>query len=109
MGVAIGIALSVVGVIVLGVVMSAGSPASLGDSDIADAHDADCGAGNMSACDALYWESAIGSELEEFGSTCGGRTGGRDGGCVDAGIVPQVTPRRPHSAAARRAWHRRRD
>lgn len=37
---------------------------------------ADCTAGEMRACDSLYRESPRGSDDEEFGDTCGGRTDG---------------------------------
>jgi hypothetical protein len=35
-----------------------------------------CAAGSMAACDALYLESPVGSEYEEFGATCGNQTDG---------------------------------
>lgn len=44
----------------------------------------DCAAGDMAACDDLYDESNFGSDEEEFGWTCGGRTQG-GGGCTDIG------------------------
>ena len=45
-----------------------------------------CESGDMQACDALYWQSGIGSEYESFGSTCGGRDPmNRNGGCASMG------------------------
>lgn len=35
-----------------------------------------CTAGDMAACNSLYQEAPIGSDDEEFGETCGGRTDG---------------------------------
>ena len=41
-----------------------------------------CESGDMDACDELYFASEFGSEEEEFGATCGGRTDGdTPGGC----------------------------
>jgi len=45
-------------------------PADGGDD--LDAYRTDCGAGDMEACDLLYYMSDLGSEDEAFGSTCGG-------------------------------------
>lgn len=44
----------------------------------------DCAAGDMAACDDLYDESNFGTDEEDFGWTCGGRTQG-GGGCTDIG------------------------
>ena len=33
-----------------------------------------CDGGDMAACDELFFAAPVGSELEEFGATCGGRT-----------------------------------
>ncbi len=41
-----------------------------------------CAAGDMAACDDLYFQSGIGTELEKFADTCGGRS--FDGGYCDA-------------------------
>lgn len=41
-----------------------------------DALREDCGSGVMQACDDLYYDSPVGSDDEEFGRTCGGRTDG---------------------------------
>ena len=43
-----------------------------------------CESGDWAACDALYSESPIGSEYEEFGGTCGYLTDGSEW-CVDEG------------------------
>ena len=43
-------------------------------------HDS-CASGNNSACDDLYWDSAVGSDYEEFGRTCGGRRTSAAGNC----------------------------
>jgi len=45
----------------------------------------DCAVGNMAVCDDLYRESRPGSDDEEFGDTCGGRTAG---GTYCAGLDP---------------------
>jgi len=39
-----------------------------------------CVAGDMEACDDLYYAAPSGSEDEEFGATCGGKTDGSDPG-----------------------------
>lgn len=41
-----------------------------------------CGDGDMSACDDLYWSTPVGSDDEEFGATCGGRTEWNAGRCT---------------------------
>ncbi|MDA3015291.1 MAG: hypothetical protein O3A89_06970 [Actinomycetota bacterium] len=41
---------------------------------------ADCDAGDMDACDELYYASPFGSDDEEFGATCGGTTDGTEPG-----------------------------
>jgi hypothetical protein len=41
-------------------------------ADLSGERDA-CEAGDMEACDDLYWESPVGSDDERFGDTCGGR------------------------------------
>ena len=45
-------------------------PADGGDD--LDAYRTDCGAGDMEACDLLYYMSDLGSDDEAFASTCGG-------------------------------------
>ena len=43
--------------------------------------EAACADGDFGACDDLYFASELGSELEEFGSTCGGIAEPQDGLC----------------------------
>lgn len=63
----------VVGFVVVGL-MSVSE--GYGDDASLDAlHDA-CAAGDMQACDDLYFDSPLWSDYEEFGDTCGGRTDG---------------------------------
>ena len=50
------------------------------DADLDALHDA-CADGDMEACDELYFESPVGSDEEEFGSTCGGREEETTGDC----------------------------
>lgn len=84
------IALSVIGVLFLAAVglfvllvvrgvEAAGSPG--GDAALDALYEA-CADGDMQACDDLYLDSPWGSEYEEFGDTCGGRTTGWTW-CVD--------------------------
>ena len=42
----------------------------------------DCRAGDMEACDTLYFFAEYGSEYEELGSTCGGTSDPTLGGCA---------------------------
>ena len=44
--------------------------------EMVDAYRSDCADGDMLSCDLLYLSSPIGSDDEEFGATCGGRTDG---------------------------------
>jgi hypothetical protein len=46
---------------------------SYGSDPELDALYDDCAAGDVEACDDLYFQSPSGSEYEEFGDTCGGR------------------------------------
>lgn len=46
---------------------------SYGDDPTLDAMWDACEGGDGEACDDLYFQSALGSEYEEFGDTCGGR------------------------------------
>jgi len=48
-------------------------PYTFGDDADLDALWDDCEAGSGSACDDLYFQSALGSEYEAFGNTCGNR------------------------------------
>ncbi|GAA4873641.1 trypsin-like peptidase domain-containing protein [Serinicoccus chungangensis] len=41
-----------------------------------------CHAGDMQACDDLYWQSPSGSEAEAIAEDCGGRYPGEGGSCV---------------------------
>jgi hypothetical protein len=60
---------------------SAGETAQVhGDNAGCDALYDACDQRNPAACNDLYWVSAVGSEYESFGATCGGRTEfGEDG------------------------------
>jgi hypothetical protein len=78
---------------------AASGPASLGEDEIVDEIYAMCQEGDMAACDLLYWESAPGSELEEYATTCGGRTDNPDNAyCIvldpaeDAGSLEEDQP-----------------
>jgi hypothetical protein len=51
----------------------AGDPTASGDNAGCDALHHACAAGDMLACDDLYWSSPVGSEYESFGATCGRR------------------------------------
>ncbi len=48
-------------------------PGDLGDDPLLDELAANCYAGDMQACDDLYWESPLDSAYEDYGNTCGGR------------------------------------
>lgn len=43
-------------------------------SDLLDQLDAECADGDLASCDTLYWRSGLGSEQEDWASTCGERT-----------------------------------
>jgi len=45
-----------------------------------------CASGDMEACDDLYFDSRSGSDDEEFGNTCGGRT---DGSTLCTSVDPE--------------------
>ncbi|MFB9953653.1 DUF4190 domain-containing protein [Cellulomonas denverensis] len=51
-------------------------PDTYGDDPELDALWDSCAAGDMGACDDLYYESPFGSEYENFGDTCGNREDG---------------------------------
>ncbi|NBU96358.1 MAG: hypothetical protein EBS20_10815 [Actinobacteria bacterium] len=51
--------------------VDSGGAASGTPEEIAAARDS-CAAGDMAACDELWWMSPYGSDDEEFGATCGG-------------------------------------
>lgn len=67
--------LGVLGWIVTAVVVTTAIGAY--DNRLDDLHAA-CDSGSMQACDDLYAEAPPGSDHEEFGATCGGRTDGVD-------------------------------
>lgn len=46
----------------------------------------DCDAGDLAACDQLYFQSPFGSDDEAFGSTCGGTQEERNGSCADGDV-----------------------
>ena len=52
---------------------TSGEPFAYGDDAALDALWDSCEAGDMQACDDLYFESPVGSEYESFGDTCGNR------------------------------------
>lgn len=53
----------------------------------------DCGAGDMAACDELYWESPYGSDEEAFAMTCGETLPSQSGGsCVERAEESTSTP-----------------
>lgn len=66
-------AVELVAVIGIGIAIVAAVVAH--ENDIDSMRD-DCASGVMEACDDLYYDSEVGSDDEEFGRTCGGRTDG---------------------------------
>ena len=61
----------------------ADDPDGLGDDERFDRLAQECFDADPSSCDDLYRESELGSDYEEYGSTCGGRTDeGQNGGCT---------------------------
>ena len=81
-GIGIGLAAAAVGLMVVGLIVTLAAPERVGDSALTDVLYNQCGDGDMAACDALYWEAAVDSELEEFAATCGGLGGWVPGGCA---------------------------
>ena len=69
------VVLGVVGAVVLAIVGVVLAVVLMRGPDVNSLY-ADCEAGNALACEELYQVSDIGSEEEEFGLTCGGRTDG---------------------------------
>ena len=66
--------------------VSAASAQRYGQNRYLDSLYDDCANGDMSACDDLYWDSALGSDYESFGRTCGGtgsQSAGSCGGSTD--------------------------
>jgi len=62
---------------------SESSDSSSLDEDAIDTLRDQCGDGNLEACDKLYYEADIGSDDEEFGSTCGDRYATTEGDCEE--------------------------
>jgi hypothetical protein len=58
-------------------------PSTFGDDPTLDDLWSRCEAGDGSACDNLFFESPSGSDYEQFGVTCGGRSDGSQETCVD--------------------------
>ncbi len=52
-----------------------------GDDPALDALWDDCAAGDLAACDSLWFDAPFGSEYESFGDTCGGTQPPSSGGC----------------------------
>jgi hypothetical protein len=74
-GVAGVLALSLVAAVGLGVLLMTGGPQTYGDDPRLDALYDACERGSMRACDRLFEESPLFSDYEEFGLSCGGRSG----------------------------------
>ncbi|HEV7761187.1 MAG TPA: hypothetical protein VGO78_19405 [Acidimicrobiales bacterium] len=65
------------------------NPPSGGDATLSGLAD-DCYNGNMQSCDDLFMQSDSGSELEDYGDTCGHRFDTSHGFCVNA--LPNPEP-----------------
>jgi hypothetical protein len=64
-------------------VPDAEEPGDLGNDERFDRLADECFEGDPSSCDDLFRESDLGSDYEEYGSTCGGRTNdGQSGRCI---------------------------
>jgi hypothetical protein len=62
---------------------SGDGPAAYGDDPQLDSYWDGCQAGDMTACDDLFWNSGFDTEYEAFAETCGGRIEDTVfGGCV---------------------------
>lgn len=59
------------------------APENLGDDSTLDQLADQCYAEDWAACDDLYFDSDIGSDYEDYGSTCAQRTDATYGGCED--------------------------
>jgi hypothetical protein len=59
------------------------APQTYGDDTTLDALWDGCEGGDLPACDTLYADSPLGSDYEEFGSTCAFRSDETFGGCTD--------------------------
>jgi hypothetical protein len=77
-----GLILGALELVAIVVVSIAVATAVVSHNNLVDSLRDDCAAGVMQACDDLYDESPVGSDDEEFGWTCGGRTEGSYS-CVD--------------------------
>lgn len=53
-----------------------------GGDDLAALQEA-CAGGDFPSCDSLYFQADVGSDLEEFGSTCGGTADEQSGFCEE--------------------------
>jgi S1-C subfamily serine protease len=60
---------------------ASGGPQSYGDDDTLDGLYDSCAAGDLGACDDLWWSSAYGSDYEAFATTCGGTSDPSFGTC----------------------------
>ncbi len=60
-------------------------PQNYGDDPALDDLYDDCESGDLVACDDLYFQAPLGSEYEEFGSTCGGIGGPSSSGSCASG------------------------
>lgn len=60
-------------------------PEGLGDDPAMDGLADACSAGDLAACDSLYWQSEPGSDYETYGDTCGGRVPEGAVVCADLG------------------------
>ncbi len=75
-------------------IVTSEDPMSYGDDSALDSLWDSCEGGDMEACDDLFRDSPVGSDYEDFGDTCGGRT---DGGtwCADSGATDGQTSDEP--------------
>jgi hypothetical protein len=89
LGVVVGLVLlGVAGFLGLRAVLSSFVPDAYGSDAQLDALYDECSGEGWQACDDLYYESPLGSEYEEYGDTCGGRTDG-GGFCAERfGVDP---------------------
>lgn len=84
----VGLAVGVVVLAVVGLVIALGSPSppitpqTYGDDATLDALWDGCGAGDMAACDTLYFDAPVDTDYEDYGSTCGLTREETFGGCT---------------------------
>ena len=77
---------------VAGVPPATQPPTGLGTDPTMDALAQSCFAGDMQACDDLYYQSPIGSAYEAYGTSCAGRsTSDIPGSCVST-FTPEAAP-----------------